>query len=96
MYLKGYRLKMNGPTESQTQSCRKNILRELCAYKLKSDYNLKLALKKDGDNGSMCSHTMSGSSEHNIVKLAAVVAAITVSVCAISSVCSLLSGFSKR
>ena len=87
---------MNGSTEIKAPEKCKNILREMCAYKLKSDYDMKLSLKKDGENEAICSHSASGSSEHNIVKIMTAVAVITLSACAISSACSILSRFTKR
>ena len=77
---------------SQNPICEKtkSICNYLSAIKLKSDYDVNLSITNDNTpEKDEATHSLTGSSECNLLKLIGAVALISVSACAISSVCSL-------
>ena len=81
---------MNEQTESKVSTKLCDAARGICDYKLKTDYNVKLEISR-GETAPECSHSFTGSSEHCIVKMAAVIAVGIIVIRVISSACALIS-----
>ena len=81
---------MNDKTESKVSTKLCDAARGICDYKLKTDYNVRLEISKGGSTPE-CSHLFTGSSEHRIVKMAAVIAVGILVIRTISAVCALIS-----
>lgn len=84
-------------TESKAGSKMRDAARKLCGYTLKTDYDMKLEIYKDDSAAQPeCSHSFTGSSKKNVVKTVALVAAGSVIICLMSSLCSFFSKLLKK
>lgn len=88
---------MDNLTESKQGSRLGDAVRKMCAYTLKTDYDMKLEVyKNDTATQPECSHSFTGSSKKCIVKAVAVAAAASLAICLISSLCSFFSRLLKN
>ena len=79
---------MDNLTESKAASGIGGSISRLCSYKLKTDYSIKLDVCKGESTSPECSHSFTGSSDHCLVKLVALIAVGSLSLCLLSSLCS--------
>lgn len=80
---------MNGLQKNSFVCKIKDFFAKLCQIRIKSDYNIKIDVFRDGDAQEASStHSMSGICRCTVIKLAALVAIAWLFVCAMSAVCS--------
>ncbi len=88
---------MENLSESKASSKLSDAIKRLCGYTLKTDYDMTLEIYKD-DGAALpeCSHTFTGNSRKNIVKTVAFIAAASIMICLVSSLCSFFSKLLKN
>jgi len=81
---------MENTTEKKMLCKAKKLCGRLCRLRVKTDYSLSVSLY-DAENGSSpeCAHETQGSSDHSILKLVAVICAMSVIAAATSSICTM-------
>ena len=90
-------IEMENSSEYKASSKLSDAIKGICGYTLKADYDMTLELyKSEGEALPECSHSFTGSSKRNVVKTVAFIAAASIVVCIVSSLCSFFSSLFKN